>query len=834
MAECVWWGNPYSELSPSGDAQLPACALSFVAGVWLLQLRSELPALWPACLLAVPLIALVVALRVRGLRASRLIVACLTSAAMGFFWAAWFAQQRLADELPALWESRDIHLVGVIAKLPQSFERGIRFELDVERVLTADAKVPSRISLSWYGTWNQVGRAGTVSELHVGERWQFAVRLRRPHGTANPHGFDYEAWLLERGIRATGYVRAQATPIRVEPFVVRPGYVVERLREVARARILAALPDHIAAGVIAALVMGDQRAITSEQWTTFTRTGVNHLVSISGLHITMIAALLFALVDALWRHSVRLTLALPARKAAVICALGGALFYAAIAGFAVPAQRTVYMLSVAAVALWLGQISSAAAVLCAALFVVTVLDPWAVLAPGFWLSFGAVALILYVSLGRLRPPHWLIVWMRTQWAVTLGLVPALLVLFQQVSLVSPIANAFAIPVISWIVVPIALIGTVMPAPIDFVLRLAHEVMAYTLRALEWLASAPDGVWQQHAPLPWAVLSAFVGIAWMLLPRGFPGRWCGFVLIVPLFTAVPRGPDYGSAWVTVLDVGQGLAVVIRTASHTLLYDTGPYYSQEADSGNRIVVPFLRAVGVRRLDGIIITHADNDHAGGAGSVAAAVPIGWLASSIPPEHPLHAAIGDSRPCFAGQRWQWDGVDFEMLHPSWHSYTVPAMRANDRSCVLRVEALGRRILLAGDAEARSEREMLARVPEKLQADILVVPHHGSTTSSSVEFIAGVRPEVAVFTVGYRNRFGHPRPEILQRYLDYGSRLLRTDHHGALSFDIEPGSVHLRAHRAERKRYWQDPIAIPASPRANGGDMEAAYELIPSDSGSN
>jgi len=331
-------------------------------------------------------------------------------------------------------------------------------------------------------------------------------------------------------------------------------------------------------------------------------------------------------------------------------------------------------------------------------------------------------------------------------------------------------------------------------------------MEYTMRVLEWLGAVPDSVWQQHAPPAWTIALGFLGVVWLLLPRGFPGRWLGLVLLAPLFTEVPPGPESGALRLTVLDVGQGLSVVIRTARHALLYDAGPVYSADADSGSRIVVPYLRATGVRKLDGVIVSHADNDHAGGAASVLAAVPVRWLASSLPPEHPLHAASGRSVPCYAGQHWEWDGVRFEMLHPDWASYSIARMRANDRSCVLRITAPGQRVLIAGDAEARSEREMLARLGDRMRAEMLVVPHHGSTTSSTAEFIAGVAPQNAIFTVGYRNRFGHPRPEVLQRYLDYGTRLLRTDHHGALTFDIDSTAVMIRAHRDERRRYWQDP----------------------------
>jgi competence protein ComEC len=777
--------------------------LAFVAGVGLLQIQPQLPHPVASLWLAVPAVLLAATCAARSApQFARRLAWALTAAGVGFHWAALLATSRMAEELPLAWEGRDLEVIAVVARLPQSFERGMRFELDIEHVRTPDAVVPKRVLVSWYGSWRRDAGEVELPALRPGERWQLTLRLRRPHGTANPHGFDYEAWLLERGIRATGYVRPQAAPQRLDAFVVRPSYMIERLREGIRSRILAALAEEPYAGVIAALVMGDQRAIPAAQWTVFTRTGVNHLMSISGLHVTMIAALMFALVHAAWRRSARLCLRLPARRAAVLAGLAAALGYAAIAGFAVPAQRTVYMLGVMAAALWLGQISSAATVLALALFAVSVLDPWAPLAPGFWLSFGAVALILYVGVGSLRPPHWLRGWAQTQWAVTLGLVPLLLAMFQQVSLVSPAANACAIPLISLVVVPAALVGTVLS--LDFVLHAAHGAMAVVMTVLQWLAAVPAAVWQQHAPPPWTVGVALCGIAWMLLPRGFPARWIGAAGLLPLFLILPPPPAHGGLRMAVLDVGQGLAVVLRTRNHALLYDTGPGLAPDADSGSRIVVPFLRATGTRRLDGLVVSHADNDHAGGAASVLAATPVGWLASALPAAHPLHLLAEESIACQAGQRWEWDGVRFEMLHPH-PGHEAERMKANNRSCVLKVTAAGKRVLLTGDVEARAERGMLsASLP--LQAEILLVPHHGSITSSTPEFVASVRPQWAVVSVGYRNRFGHPRREVVERYRAIGSRILRSDLQGALLFEIDAAGIRVALAREVRRRYWQDP----------------------------
>jgi competence protein ComEC len=789
--------------------------LCFVAGAWWLQQQAALPEFgWVLALGAAGVVA--AAARPKGwmaclLREATVKAACI---ALGFSWAAWCAGERLANALPAEWEGRDIAVIGVVSGLPQAYERSVRFEFDIERVLTPEARVPRRIVLSWWGTPAREDRPATIPSLEPGERWQLTVRLKRPRGTANPHGFDYEAWLFERNLRATGYVRPKTARERLATMVHEPGYWVERARCMIRSRIQAALPEAPYAGVIVALAIGDQRAIPPEQWQTFTRTGVNHLMSISGLHVTMVSGLVFALVYGLWRRIPRLTLALPALKAAAAGALGAALLYALLAGFAVPAQRTVYMLAVVAAALWLGVIESASVVLCVALLVVVLIDPWAVLAAGFWLSFGAVAVILYVTVGRIGRSHWLTNWARVQIAVTLALIPPLLALFQQVSIVSPLANAVAIPVVSLAVAPLALLG--VAAPFDLVLQCAHLVMSGCMMLLEWFAQLPDAVWEQRAPPAWAVVVAVAALALLLAPRGMPARWLGVIGLLPLFAVTPSALRAGDVELALLDVGQGLSAVVRTANHALLYDAGPAFGPGADSGTRIIVPYLRAVGVRRLDGMIVTHDDDDHWGGAASVLQALPMDWLLTSLPDFDPLVVQANPALRCEAGQQWEWDGVRFEILHPSRASYGDPAVKDNDRGCVLTVEAAGGRILLSADIERRSEEELLARSRGRLRSDVLVVPHHGSRTSSIPEFVRAVEPKLAVFPAGYRNRLGHPHREVVERYRDAGTRIYRSDRDGAVTIAIgAEGTINVTPYRAIYRRYWQtqlvgDPVPDP------------------------
>jgi competence protein ComEC len=498
-----------------------------------------------------------------------------------------------------------------------------------------------------------------------------------------------------------------------------------------------------------------------------------------------------------------------------------------LAGAQVPAVRTLLMLCVAAVGLMLARPGTSAVIWLWALVAVLAWDPWAGLAPGFWLSFGAVGALLYAGAGRLTSPppasrlaraaRALRAALRTQAVVTVALVPGTLALFQQVSLVSPLANALAIPVVTFAVVPMALAAIVLP--VDALWQAAHAVFAALMVSLDALAAAPSAAWQQHAPPAWAVALALAGILWITAPRGVPGRTLGFVALLPLFVVRPAPPPPGTFTMTVLDVGQGLAVVVQTHRHALLYDAGPRYTEESDAGGRIVAPFLRAAGIRRLGGMMITHQDSDHSGGALSLLQTVPVDWLASSLSAENAIHARRvadgGSAVRCEAGQQWAWDGVRFEVLQPTAAHYAMPRPKPNDLSCVLRIGSDYGSVLLTGDLEARGELELVRRDPAALAADVLLVPHHGSRTSSTPAFIRAVAPRIAVFTPGYRNRFGHPRWDVVARYDEAGIRSYRTDYDGALSFVFAPGAP--RAPRAERehdRRYWREaPVRGTAAP---------------------
>lgn len=775
--------------------------LAFAAGIFWLQQQSRLPesgTLFLCLLLALVLTGALLRWWRRGWWLGALPTALLA----GVLWASSLASARLDDALAPEWEGREVTVVGVIADLPQQLPHGQRFLFQRESCETPDARVPEKLWLGWYGG----GRVG-AADLRPGQRWRLTLRLKRPHGHANPHGFDYEAWLFERGIRATGYVRAKPAPVLLNAMVWSPELAIERWRWYWRQGLQAALPaaDYPYAGVIVALALGDQRAIAPELWSVFSRTGVVHLFSVSGLHVTMLAALAAGLFAAFWRRWPALCLRLPARRAGVLAGVLTAAIYSLIAGFGIPAQRTLYMLGVAALALYCGRPLAASRVLALALLLVLLFDPLAVQSAGFWLSFAAVAALLFIAGGRREHERsWralLLEWARTQWAATLVTLPLLLWLFQQFSLVSPLSNAFAIPAVSLLLTPLALLATVLPVwPLP---EVAHALLSVLMAALRWCAAWP--VWQAPAPDWSGVVLALAGVAWLLLPRGFPGRWLGAILILPLLlTPAPR-PEHGEAWVEVLDVGQGQAVLIRTQQHALLYDVGPGYAPSADAGQRVLLPYLRSQGVTHLDRVVLSHRDRDHVGGFFSLAAALPIGEIFSSFPVE-----AGGEA--CVRGMRWQWESVDFAFLHPRRED--IGRVRDGNRiSCVLRVTAAGKSLLLPGDVDVRTEAELLADDPAALAADLVLLPHHGSRSSSSPAFVAAVAAREALVSAGYRNPFGHPRPEVVERYRNHGARLWRTDRDGALSLQLGASGVRISAWRQLRQRYWQTPWSGPDLP---------------------
>ncbi|HVF64367.1 MAG TPA: DNA internalization-related competence protein ComEC/Rec2 [Casimicrobiaceae bacterium] len=799
------------------------CLVAFAVGVGLLQGQASLPdPPWAPLVVAV---LLPLAWREVGkgsLRHGDGVVLAIAAVLAGFGYAAWRADVRLADALGDPWEGTDLVLTGVVDDLPRHAERGVRFAFRVEQVDPPAARVPRRVLLSWHLASPQQSEA-EAPVVRAGERWSLNVRLRKPHGYVNRGGFDLEAWMLERNLRASGYVRTSDANRRVDAFAGAPLDHVTRAREQIRDAALAALPDERHADVLVALASGDQSGIDDAAWRIFNRTGVGHLISISGLHVTVFAMLVGGFAFALARRWTSLTSRVPARKIAATAGLAASCAYVLLAGAEIPAQRTLMMLAASAIGLAIGRPGSGLVVWTWALVAVLLLDPWAVLAVGFWLSFFAVGLLIYVASGRLLAPD-RNRWRRTmrefmgaaqgQWAITVGLAPLSLALFQQMSLIGPLANAIAIPVVTFAIVPVTLAAALLPFELPW--RLAHAMLDPLIALLTAFSSWPGAAWAQHEPPRWAVVTGIVGALVALAPRGVPGRALGAVALLPLLLARPPPPGPGAFRLTALDVGQGTAIVVETHAHALLYDTGPRWHESADAGSRIVVPYLRASGVRALDVMVVSHRDIDHSGGALSVLDVVPTGLVVSSIEEDHAIvvrQAERGSTLRCRHGQRWVWDGVRFEILFPEAAHYDDRWRKSNDLSCVLRIEAAGGTALLAGDIEAASEIDLVTSSREALAADVVLVPHHGSRTSSTSSFIDAVRPRHAVFTVGYRNRFNHPRADVVARYVAARAALHRTDRSGALTFEFPAsGPLRVQKQRVVSPRYWHTrPLAEAA-----------------------
>ena len=730
--------------------------------------------------------------------------------------ALWYLSSALD---PAL-EGRDLVVVATVAAMPQPGEIATRSRLDVESA-TADGRpiaLPPRIELSWYrGTLWSAGADGMpdggeqrTADWRAGDRWRLQVRLRAPHGNRNPHGFDHELSLWERGVQATGYVRAG--PRDLPPQLLARGWrhPVERARQAVREAIFARVADRARAGVVAALAMGDQGAVERADWELFRATGVSHLLSVSGLHITMFAWLAGAGVVALWRRLAwrgwQAPMAWPAQHAGLVGGIALAAAYALFSGWGVPAQRTLLMLGTVALLRLAGRQWPWPLVWALACSVVLVLDPWALLQPGFWLSFVAVGVLFATDAGlpratapglARRTAGAFVRMLREQWIVTLALAPLSLLLFQQVSLVGLLANLLAIPWVTLVLTPLALLGVLWPALWDLA-ALAVGALSAVLTAM---AGWPLATFSAPA-VPVAVGAAAVLGAVLLVVRAPVAlRLLGVPLLLPALWWQPPRPAAGSFELLAVDIGQGNAVLVRTARHSLLYDTGPRYGQDSDAGHRVLVPLLRALG-ERLDTVVVSHGDSDHSGGAQAVLAMQPQAALLASLPGDHVLKA-LRPGPPCVAGQRWEWDGVVFTVLHPQ--PGAAPSAKANADSCVLRIASAGQAALLAGDIEQAQEAALVA-AGAPLRVDLLLVPHHGSKTSSSAVFLDRAAPRIALVQAGYRNRFGHPAAEVVQRFDARGIVVLESARCGAMTWHSgAPAQVHCE--RAHRPRYWQHTV---------------------------
>jgi competence protein ComEC len=682
-------------------------------------------------------------------------------------------------------------------------------------------------------------RSGASSEVWAAEIWRFKLRFKRARSTFNPGLFDQELRWLEDGIGALASVRsAHAHRVGVAHWSAL-GAWWEHGRQRLRAKVWDQLEgwdwgSKDAQGVVVALALGDQAAISAVWWERFNRTGLSHLMSISGLHITLLAGIGRWVISRWWRSRVGpryrarpIALWCSAQTAGWVGAILIALAYSMLAGWGIPAQRTCLMLVIAACARMGHWPLSASGILALAAAVVCVADPWAVLAPGFWLSFVGVACLMLLGetparapsnvrqpIERLRAITGQLVaqareLIKTQWAVTLALTPICIVYFSSISVVGPVLNLVAIPVVSAFVTPLALVGLVssmIGLPSGFLLASSAAIVDPLLRLVQWADTLAVVIVTTPEPGP---LSLALGLTACLLMIISWGERFQVVALPGLAALVMTGPPplaTGTIRIQALDIGQGMAVLVQTPRFNLLYDTGPPMGTGQDAGQRVVVPWLRANGVNVLHAMVVSHRDSDHSGGAISILRKLPVQWVASPLDAAHPIVRLAARHYRCERGERWSWDDVHFEWLHPSIHDPAVRRSASNALSCVLMVRFAGRALLLAGDIEAPQEKALLERfTDEQLHADVLLAPHHGSATSSTPEFLDAVAPRFAVFQVGYRNRYRHPSEKVLRRYREREITVLRTDVKGALTMTWSDRAPHIEvgAGRELHRRYW-------------------------------
>jgi competence protein ComEC len=832
---------------------------AFIAGELLFLSLSELPSFFWVLVMFLCLASTVFiyAIRHRSFHldlAIDWVLLALIFSLLGFMWNGFMTRERLLNLLPEEYESVPLLVEGVIDSLPQDSELGRRFTLNVQswRLLSNSELVmdgglfPDRISLGWYAPRpffstnrsDQKVDLSKIPQLIPGQIWRLPVVLKKPRGLLNPHTFDYERWAFIQNLGANGHVLDKNKVFLLGWTWKNFNGLIDFWRFKIRQKIQQSLGGNARyAGVLVALVIGDQNAISQDDWKIFNATGIAHLIAISGMHITMLAIAGAWLAKRFWRGA-DLVRALPSQKMAVIAGFLTAFFYSWIAGFQIPAQRTMMMVGVAAIALWTGRVVRGFDLWWWALFMVMLINPYAIYIPGFWLSFGAVAIILFampptkelhtlqmpdadhIYLQSIRKSFWEAC--RVQAVVTIALIPLTLYWFSQISIVSPLSNAIAIPLVSWVVTPLAMMGAFLPEWVGgLFLAIAHFLLDYLIRLLTLMASWHWALLHGAQP-SWPIfLIAMAGVLVCIRPGNILATWksrlLGLLICLGLFFPLPSGISEGDFQALAWDIGQGTAVLIRTKNHVLLYDAGPVSGASNDPGERVIIPYLRALGVRKIDRLAISHKDADHIGGVGSLLKGMPIDEVRGSIPESHFLQkeflAAKVNALPCQAGDRWHWDGVEFIVWHPGSEVTFEDHFhrgKPNEMSCVIEVRNQNYSFWLTGDVEKYGEIEIVERLQnahaegELLQRkQVLMAPHHGSKTSSTPIFLEFIDPQWAFAQTGYKNRYRHPSEPVIARYESLGLKLLNTSYTGALYWKFEGKKLDIVGERELNRRIW-------------------------------
>lgn len=763
---------------------IPAASMGLapLVGVLVVQWLPSLPPRWSALLL----LALALLLAWRWPRGRW--VGCIL---IGVAWAMFRGGLAMDARLPRSLEGRDLIVTGAIVDLPLKRDYASSFELRVDRATLDGRLLPwrGRVAVSWYDD---------PPVLHPCSRWRLQLRLKRPRGLLDPGSADSERTALQRGIVAHGYVRDDVDNAQLG----KPSLCVDGARDAIARGIAARVRDPHDAALLRAFAVGDTRGLQQRDWAVARANGVSHLIAISGFHVGVAAVFGLGLATLLYGLLPQLGHRLPRPQAQAAAALLAATIYAALAGFGLPTVRTLLMIAVVTLARCGRRGSTGAQSLGLAMLAILLVDPLAVLAAGFWLSFVGVAFLMLCLQARGRGLRAFLHELSAgQMVMTVGLLPLSLWFFGQASLVGALSNLVAVPLVSFAIVPCALGGTLLlglcPPAATPVLWVAAKLAHAQWWLLEQTAAWPGAQWYLPSVQPFALLLALAGALWLFMPRGVPLRWLGALLFLPLLYPALAPPPAGAFRVWVLDVGQGLSVLLRTQHHVLVYDAGARYPSGFDLGEAVVLPAMHALGIGELDMLMISHGDNDHAGGAETVATAFPQATRYAGEPSRMQI-----PMQQCVSGQSWRWDGVDFRVLNP------VPGQgdRDNDSSCVLLVQGPRGRLLLAGDISSRVEPQVAAAVGLGM-APLLVVPHHGSKTSSSAAFIAAIHPPLAVVSAGWRNRFGHPKPEVVARYAAAGVPLFNTATQGAIPLEF-PADAPARREpgwRLRQRRYWRE-----------------------------
>lgn len=760
-----------------------ARTLAFISGIYCLLQFSSLPSLWLVA--SLPLFYL--------LSRFYFIFRLILFFSLGFCWALFVADLKLTNKLDSEFENKDILIKGTVTSLPETYENHIRFLFKIDAIKSINEEFlpyQGNVRLSWY-QYNVKPVPGDV--------WQLKVKLKKPYGFMNFNGFDYEAWMLRKGIQATGYVKQDKHNGKID---AAGAYYIQKLRYNIAEELKQKL-DNPLLGLTLALSLGERSELKAKQWKVLTQTGTNHLIAISGLHLSLVAGFIYCFAYFIWSRFHFLTQRLSAPLFASIAAFIYAFFYAMLSGFALPTQRALIMLAVFLAAIFSVKQFRASSVISIALLLVLILDPFALMAVDFYLSFLAVMFIFYITRFRINEQSRLAQWLRLQCLLSLTLFPVLIFWFNHIPIYSVLANLVAIPIVGFLIVPLTLIALIFLFPFPNTAELLYELINLLndvyWRYLEYLSELNHAVIPIATPNFITLVLAIIGVLILTMPKGLPGRILGLFFMLPILFPITHKLNHGEFDFVLLDVGQGLAAVVKTKRHVLVYDTGAYFSKKFNIGDAVLGPYLKSKGIKELSTLLISHGDNDHIGGADAIIDAFKINRILTSVPEKINKHKTKYTLDVCQAGQFWHWDGVSFEILHPQQNN----SYMGNNASCVIKISAKHGSVLLTGDIEKEAELHLVEEYGNNLNADILLVPHHGSKTSSTSSFISAVSPRLAFISAGYRNRFGLPKKDIIERYDKHHVKTLISFESGEISAKFRNEGLQIDEFRTKNKRFW-------------------------------